>query len=95
MPGILVILCNLIRDLSDQIPVHIQCAFTYMQDPDDLPFRKDEILTVVKKDEESWWTARNSEGAEGSIPVPYIELVSLQLLFLSSLFLVHSGLENE
>ncbi|KAF6027141.1 hypothetical protein EB796_014554 [Bugula neritina] len=44
------------------------------RDPDDLPFRKDEILTIVKKDEESWWTARNSKGAEGSIPVPYIEV---------------------
>ena len=79
MPGKLVIFCNLLCDLSDQIsvPLYIQ----YMQDPDDLPFRKDEILTVVKKDEESWWTARNSEGAEGSIPVPYIELVSLQTLF--------------
>jgi len=40
-----------------------------------LPFRKDEILTVIKKDEEQWWTARNAQGAEGSIPVPYIEKV--------------------
>lgn len=42
------------------------------KDPDDLPFRKGEILTVVSKDEEQWWTARNSLGQTGSIPVPYV-----------------------
>jgi len=41
-------------------------------DPDDLPFRKGEVLTVVSKDEEQWWTARNALGQTGSIPVPYI-----------------------
>jgi hypothetical protein len=30
-----------------------------LQDPDDLPFKKGEILTVVSKDEEQWWTARH------------------------------------
>jgi len=44
-------------------------------DPDDLPFKKGEILTVVSKDEEQWWTARNSLGQTGSIPVPYIAKV--------------------
>lgn len=42
-------------------------------DPDDLPFRKGEVLTVISKDEEQWWTARNSLGHTGSIPVPYVE----------------------
>lgn len=42
-------------------------------DPDDLPFRKGEVLTVISKDEEQWWTARNSLGQTGSIPVPYVE----------------------
>ena len=50
--------------------------FISRQDPDDLPFRKGEILTVVSKDEEQWWTARNSIGQTGSIPVPYICKVS-------------------
>jgi len=27
---------------------------------------------IVSKDEEQWWTARNSLGQTGSIPVPYI-----------------------
>lgn len=42
-------------------------------DQDDLPFRKGDILTVVSKDEEQWWTARNSLGQMGSIPVPYVQ----------------------
>ncbi|XP_015115257.1 adapter molecule Crk [Diachasma alloeum] len=42
-------------------------------DPDDLPFRKGEILTVVTKDEEQWWTARNSVGQTGLVPVPYVQ----------------------
>lgn len=46
------------------------------QDPDDLPFHKGEILTVVSKDEEQWWTARNALGQTGSIPVPYVSKVS-------------------
>jgi proto-oncogene C-crk len=47
----------------------------YVQDQDDLPFKKGEVLTVLSKDEEQWWTARNSLGQTGSIPVPYIQKV--------------------
>lgn len=42
-------------------------------DPEDLPFRKGEILTIISKDEEQWWTARNSLGQTGSVPVPYVQ----------------------
>uniref|UniRef100_A0A1B6D8E3 Adapter molecule Crk n=1 Tax=Clastoptera arizonana TaxID=38151 RepID=A0A1B6D8E3_9HEMI len=42
-------------------------------DQDDLPFRKGDILTVVSKDEDQWWTARNSVGQLGSIPLPYVQ----------------------
>lgn len=44
-------------------------------DSDDLPFKKGEVLTVVSKDEEQWWTARNSLGQTGSIPVPYVSKI--------------------
>ncbi|XP_064476885.1 adapter molecule Crk-like isoform X2 [Ornithodoros turicata] len=44
-------------------------------DPDDLPFKRGEYLTVISKDEDQWWTARNSMGHTGSIPVPYVEKV--------------------
>lgn len=42
------------------------------KDPDDLPFEKDEILTLIRKDEEQWWTAQNSRGDIGLVPVPYV-----------------------
>lgn len=42
-------------------------------DSEDLPFRKGEILQIVSKDEDQWWTARNSLGKVGSIPVPYVQ----------------------
>lgn len=42
-------------------------------DQDDLPFKKGEILTIVSKDEEQWWTAKNAQGQQGSIPVPYVQ----------------------
>ncbi|XP_017787101.1 PREDICTED: adapter molecule Crk-like [Nicrophorus vespilloides] len=45
------------------------------KDNDDLPFRKGDILTVISKDEEQWWTAVNSMGMRGSIPVPYIQKI--------------------
>ncbi|CRK91464.1 CLUMA_CG005131, isoform A [Clunio marinus] len=43
-------------------------------DQDDLPFKKGEILYIISKDEDQWWTARNSVGQTGQIPVPYVEL---------------------
>ncbi|XP_023210138.1 adapter molecule Crk-like, partial [Centruroides sculpturatus] len=44
-------------------------------DPDDLPFKKGEILSIITKDEEQWWTGRNHLGQTGSIPVPYVEKI--------------------
>ncbi|XP_076307528.1 adapter molecule Crk-like [Tachypleus tridentatus] len=53
--------------------VRAKYDFTGSGDADDLPFKKGEILTIISKDEEQWWTARNSFGQTGSIPVPYVE----------------------
>ena len=58
------------------------------QDPDDLPFKKGEILTIVSKDEENWWTARNSLGQTGSIPVPYVAKVQCRLKRFNSSYLL-------
>ncbi|XP_033752231.1 adapter molecule Crk-like isoform X1 [Pecten maximus] len=41
-------------------------------DPEDLPFRKGEVLEVISKDEKDWWTCRNSHNRVGQIPVPYV-----------------------
>ncbi len=54
----------------------IWICFNLIQDPEDLPFKKGEMLTVINKDEEQWWTARNALGRVGAIPVPYIKPVS-------------------
>lgn len=48
----------------------------YTQDPDDLPFKKGEILCILNKDEDQWWTARNAQGMTGHIPVPYVQKVA-------------------
>ncbi|CAD7001927.1 unnamed protein product [Ceratitis capitata] len=42
-------------------------------DQDDLPFRRGEILTIIRKDEDQWWTAKNQQGQIGQIPVPYVQ----------------------
>ncbi|XP_053434834.1 crk-like protein [Nycticebus coucang] len=41
-------------------------------DAEDLPFKKGEILMIIEKPEEQWWTARNKDGRVGMIPVPYV-----------------------
>ncbi|XP_013384956.1 adapter molecule Crk [Lingula anatina] len=45
------------------------------KDPEDLPFKKGDILTIIRKDEDQWWTAMNSEGTKGQIPVPYVQKI--------------------
>ena len=52
----------------------ILCQFL-LQDEEDLPFRKGEILEIISKDEREWWTARNAQGQVGQIPVPYVSKV--------------------
>ncbi|XP_022234963.1 adapter molecule Crk-like isoform X2 [Limulus polyphemus] len=53
--------------------VRAKYDFTGSGDADDLPFKRGEILTIISKDEEQWWTGRSSLGLTGSIPVPYVE----------------------
>ena len=42
------------------------------KDPEDLPFKKGDVLELISKDEKEWWTCRNSRGDVGQIPVPYV-----------------------
>ncbi|KAL4609281.1 crk-like protein isoform X1 [Arapaima gigas] len=42
-------------------------------DAEDLPFKKGEVLVILDKPEEQWWSARNKDGRVGMIPVPYVE----------------------
>ncbi|CAG2123327.1 unnamed protein product, partial [Medioppia subpectinata] len=53
----------LIRPASKRVEkVRARYDFEGSGDSDDLPFRKNEVLTVISKDEDQWWTARNSLG---------------------------------
>ena len=31
-------------------------------------------MSVLRKDEEDWWFARHSDGRDGSIPVPHVQV---------------------
>ncbi|XP_065654136.1 crk-like protein isoform X2 [Hydra vulgaris] len=53
-------------------------------DPEDLPFKKNDILTVLKKEEQQWWMARDSMGKEGMIPANYVELLPSRLSYPSN-----------
>ena len=56
-----------------QEKIFVQGLFDFTSDDsDDLNFRKGEILEVIDKPEENWWTARNKDGRIGQIPVPYV-----------------------
>lgn len=44
-------------------------------DAEDLPFKKGEILIILEKPEEQWWSAKNKDGRVGMIPVPYVEKI--------------------
>ncbi|KAJ8299727.1 hypothetical protein KUTeg_023787 [Tegillarca granosa] len=41
-------------------------------DPEDLPFKKGDVLELISKDEKDWWLCRNVQGDIGLIPVPYV-----------------------
>uniref|UniRef100_A0A0B7AU55 Adapter molecule Crk n=1 Tax=Arion vulgaris TaxID=1028688 RepID=A0A0B7AU55_9EUPU len=52
------------------------CKFDFAgKDPEDLPFKKGDVLEVISEDEEEWWTARNLNGQVGQIPVRYTQVV--------------------
>lgn len=46
------------------------------RDPEDLPFRRGDVLEIISKDEEEWWTARDKSGRVGQIPVSYTTRVT-------------------
>lgn len=70
-------------DISNQPPEHVLGRLVvrgkfdfHSDDPEDLCFKKGELLNVLRKDEEEWWFAeKQSNHSTGSIPVPYIEIV--------------------
>ena len=52
-------------------------------------------MTIVSKDEEQWWTARNSLGQTGSVPVPYIVKVRGILYSLDTIAHIQPQIRNK
>ena len=44
------------------------------QGDDELTVRENEVVTVVDKENDEWWTVRNASGAEGVVPAQYVQL---------------------
>ncbi|CAH0561810.1 unnamed protein product [Brassicogethes aeneus] len=63
----------LIRPASKKVEKVIAKFDFTSKEKDDLCFKKGDILTIVFKDEEQWWTAKTSDGKTGLIPVPYVQ----------------------
>lgn len=47
------------------------------QGDDELPVTEGEILTVIDKSNDDWWTVKNSRGKQGVVPAQYVELNTL------------------
>eukprot|EP00794_Sanderia_malayensis_P016800 gene16800-18496_t len=55
-------------------PLKVRAKFNFAgNDPEDLSFKKGDVLIIIKKEEEDWWLARHPNGQEGLIPRTYIE----------------------
>lgn len=55
-------------------PEYVRALFNFPgNDAEDLPFLRGDVLRVVEKPEEQWWSATNQDGRTGMIPVPYVE----------------------
>lgn len=53
---------------------YVRALFDFAgNDEEDLPFRMGDVLRVLEKPEDQWWSASNQEGRVGMIPVPYVE----------------------
>ena len=63
-------------------------CFCY-QDPEDLPFKRGDVLTILQKDEDEWWMARNRNGDTGLVPKPYIEKVLVFVIHISCPQAIH------
>lgn len=79
------VLCKILEGLVDSVLlcefkwitlVHITSyGVNFIQDAEDLSFKKGDVLIVVEQNEEKWWTAINEQGQKGLIPEPYVKKV--------------------
>lgn len=47
------------------------------QGDDELPMTEGEILTIMDKSNDDWWTVKNARGKQGVVPAQYVELNTL------------------
>eukprot|EP01155_Anaeramoeba_flamelloides_P026171 Anaeramoba_flamelloidesa816818_16.p1 GENE.a816818_16~~a816818_16.p1 ORF type:complete len:234 (-),score=44.85 a816818_16:10-672(-) len=43
---------------------------------DDLRVVKDEIIEIIEKGDEAWWTAKNEKGETGLVPYNYVQIIT-------------------
>lgn len=65
-----------VRSTSSGAPKAVALYTFNGEQSGDLPFRKGDVITILKKSEsqDDWWTGRNN-GQEGIFPANYVELV--------------------
>lgn len=65
-------------NLSDPHICSVICMYDFRSDdPDHLPFRKNEILDIVKQEETGWWAAmRKNKDKVGWIPQAFVQTVT-------------------
>lgn len=51
--------------------------FCCQEDDEELTFKKGDIMTMLRKDQDGWYYARHSDGREGLIPNNFVEEVSI------------------
>ena len=44
------------------------------QGDDELTVRENEVVTVVDKENDEWWSVRNASGQEGVVPAQYVQI---------------------
>lgn len=66
--------------LERVVHTHARTHTHTQDDPEDLTFKKGDVMTVLRKDEDEWWFAKHEDGRTGSIPVPYVQIVSASVM---------------
>lgn len=47
------------------------------EEPDELSFRREEVMEIISKDQDPWWIGRNMNGNDGFVPSNYFSIWSL------------------
>uniref|UniRef100_A0A1I8GLH2 SH3 domain-containing protein n=1 Tax=Macrostomum lignano TaxID=282301 RepID=A0A1I8GLH2_9PLAT len=59
------------------IPQQVIALFDFNpQDPDELRFRQNDIITVLGREDDSWWLGQTQDGRRGVFPYNYVQKYS-------------------